>query len=47
VGCIVSASVFYSCIIREHAQLARVPQLINEAVVGMALAREQQPRGNT
>jgi hypothetical protein len=29
-------------ILRELAQLARVPQLINEAVVGMAMSQQQQ-----
>jgi hypothetical protein len=29
-------------IIREHAQLARVPQLLNVAVLGMAIKRQQQ-----
>ncbi|KAG1667353.1 hypothetical protein FOA52_001413 [Chlamydomonas sp. UWO 241] len=29
-----------SRIIREHAQLARVPQLLNEAVLGVAIARQ-------
>ncbi|KAG1664275.1 hypothetical protein FOA52_009777 [Chlamydomonas sp. UWO 241] len=29
------------CIIREHALMARVPQLINEAVVGLAISQQQ------
>ncbi|KAG1667350.1 hypothetical protein FOA52_001408 [Chlamydomonas sp. UWO 241] len=35
-------------IIRERAQLARVPQLLNEAVLGVAIARphDQKPRHN-
>jgi hypothetical protein len=35
-------------IICEYAQLARVPQLLNEAVVGVAIARQQdhKPRDN-
>jgi hypothetical protein len=32
----------FSRIIRELAQMARVPQLINDAVVGMAFAKQQQ-----
>ncbi|KAG1674956.1 hypothetical protein FOA52_014751 [Chlamydomonas sp. UWO 241] len=33
-----------SRIIREHAQLAREPQLLNEAVVGAAIARQQDQK---
>ncbi|KAG1655174.1 hypothetical protein FOA52_005792 [Chlamydomonas sp. UWO 241] len=29
-------------IIREYALMARVPQLINEAVVGLAISQQQQ-----
>ncbi|KAG1655179.1 hypothetical protein FOA52_011488 [Chlamydomonas sp. UWO 241] len=30
-------------IIREYALMARVPQLINDAVVGLAISKQQQP----
>jgi hypothetical protein len=43
-----SNSPVISRIIQECVQLARVPQLLNEAVVGVAIAREQdrKPRDN-
>ena len=45
-SCLVPAacSRVVSSIVCELAKLARVPHLINEAVVGMAHARQQQPK---